>query len=246
MLAAVPAPSTAGPEQIVIGVYVTQIYDMDPTGGSFSASFWLWTRHRDGNIHPLDTVEIAGAMKVESEPTLTLVKAGQVWEQKLFRAVIRYAWELREYPFDEHNFVINFEEGLYDGDSVVYVPDRVQSGIDPAAMGSRWAIGSVHTRNRILPRSCATWSSIVSARRCATAQKSIAGRATEPPLVWRCARVAGCNGGASSLGPDGASAQPFYREFVLARSDARIVCGTSSPNSCTSAVRIGSRRCAPR
>ncbi|HEV7426800.1 MAG TPA: hypothetical protein VGQ46_10565 [Thermoanaerobaculia bacterium] len=144
VLAAVPAPSTAGPEQIVIGVYVTQIYDMDPTGGSFSASFWLWTRHRDGNIHPLDTVEIAGAKKVESEPTLTLVKAGQVWEQKFFRAVIRYAWELREYPFDEHNFVINFEEGLYDGDSVVYVPDRVQSGIDPAAMGSRWAIGSVH------------------------------------------------------------------------------------------------------
>jgi hypothetical protein len=65
-----------------------------------------------------------------------------VWDQKFFRAVIRYAWELREYPFDEHNFVIRFEEGLYDGETLVYVPDRVQSGIDLEAMGSRWTVGS--------------------------------------------------------------------------------------------------------
>jgi hypothetical protein len=137
-----PPPVPAGPERVVIGVYVTQIYDLDPAGSSFSASFWLWTRHRGGNIRPLDTIHILGAKKVESEPTLTLVKAGQVWDQKFFRAVIRYAWELREYPFDEHNFVIRFEEGLYNGEALVYVPDRVQSGIDPEAMGSHWNVGS--------------------------------------------------------------------------------------------------------
>jgi len=135
-------PAPPGPEHVVIGIYVTQIYDLDPTGGSFTASFWLWTRHRAGNIRPLDTIHILGAKKVESEPTLTQVKAGQVWDQKFFRAVIRYAWELREYPFDEHNFVIRFEEGLYDGDVLVYVPDRLQSGIDLAALGSRWSLGS--------------------------------------------------------------------------------------------------------
>jgi hypothetical protein len=140
--AASPAATPAsGPERVVIGIYVTQIYDLDPTGNSFSVSFWLWARHHRTDIHPLDTVEIAGAKKVERDPTLTLVKAGEVWDQKLFRAVIRYPWELREYPFDEHNFVITFEEGLYDGETMVYVPDTVQSGIDPAAMGSRWAIG---------------------------------------------------------------------------------------------------------
>jgi hypothetical protein len=134
------APAT-GPERVVIGIFVTQIYDLDPTGNAFSVSFWLWARHRRTDTHPLDTVEIAGAKKVDREPTLRLVKAGEVWEQKFFRAVIRYPWELREYPFDEHNFVITFEEGLYDGETMVYVPDTVQSGIDPAAMGSHWAIG---------------------------------------------------------------------------------------------------------
>jgi hypothetical protein len=136
------APAAPGPERVVVGVYVTQIYDLDPTGGSFTASFWLWTRHRGGNIRPLDTIHILGAKKVESEPTLTTVKAGQVWDQKFFRAVIRYAWELREYPFDEHNFVIRFEDGLYDSETLIYLPDRAQSGIDPGAMGSRWNIGS--------------------------------------------------------------------------------------------------------
>jgi hypothetical protein len=140
--AQVPPPAVTGPERVVVGIYVTQIYDLDPTGGSFTASFWLWTRHRGADIRPLDTIHILGAKKVESEPTLTLVKAGQVWDQKFFRAVIRYAWELREYPFDEHNFVIRFEEGLYDGQALIYVPDRMQSGIDLDAMGSRWSIGS--------------------------------------------------------------------------------------------------------
>jgi hypothetical protein len=137
-----PAPAPSGPEHVIIGVWVTQIYDLDPTAGSFTASFWLWTRHRGGNLRPLDTIHILGAKKVDSEPTLTQVKAGQVWDQKFFRAVIHYTWELREYPFDEHNFVIRFEEGLYDGEALVYVPDRMQSGIDTTALGSRWSIGS--------------------------------------------------------------------------------------------------------
>ncbi|MEA2239825.1 MAG: hypothetical protein QOC81_4549 [Thermoanaerobaculia bacterium] len=143
--AASPAvPTAKAPERVLVGIWVTQIYDLDPSGGSFTACFWVWTRHSVNAIHPLDTLHIAGAKKVESEPTLTLVKGGEQWDQKFFRAVIRYSWDLREYPFDEHNFAINFEEGLYDGASVVYVPDKPQSGIDPGALGSRWAVGSFH------------------------------------------------------------------------------------------------------
>jgi len=82
LLAALPlhgqeAALPAGPERVVVGVYVTQIYDLDPAGGSFTASFWLWTRHRGGDIRPLDTIHILGAKKVESEPTITMVKAGR-------------------------------------------------------------------------------------------------------------------------------------------------------------------------
>jgi hypothetical protein len=140
--AEVPGAPAKVPEPVLVGVWVTQIYDLDPSGGSFTACFWVWTRHPVNAIHPLDTLHIAGAKKVESEPTLTLVKGGQQWDQKFFRAVIRYSWDLREYPFDEHNFQIDFEESLYDGASVVYVPDKSQSGIEPGALGSRWAIGA--------------------------------------------------------------------------------------------------------
>jgi hypothetical protein len=129
-------------DRVLIGVWVTQIYDLDPSGNSFTASFWIWTRHPAHGIHPLDTLHILGAKRVESEPTLTLIRGEEEWDQKFFRAVIRYSWDLREYPFDEHNFRINFEESLYDGGSVVYVPDKAQSGVDPGALGSRWAIGT--------------------------------------------------------------------------------------------------------
>jgi hypothetical protein len=148
LLAALPLraqapPAAAGPERVVIGVYVTQIYDLDPTGGSFTASFWLWTRHRGGNIRPLDTIHILGAKKVESEPTLTLVKAGQVWDQKFFRAVIPFAWELREYPFDEHNFVIRFEGGVRRRDH------HLRSG--PRAVGDRSGGDGIAVEHRLVP-----------------------------------------------------------------------------------------------
>ncbi|MEA2336149.1 MAG: hypothetical protein QOE82_156 [Thermoanaerobaculia bacterium] len=140
-----PAVSTPkAPERVLIGVWVTQIYDLDPSGGSFTATFWVWTRHSPSGIHPLDTLHITSAKKVESEPTLTLVRGGEEWDQKFFRAVIRHSWDLREYPFDEHNLRINFEESLYDGTSVVYVPDKSQSGVDREALGSRWAIDAFH------------------------------------------------------------------------------------------------------
>ncbi|HXH40457.1 MAG TPA: hypothetical protein VNN08_17635 [Thermoanaerobaculia bacterium] len=140
-LAQSPGAPAKEPERIAIGVYVTQIYDLDTSGNSFTASFWVWARHRDHSVHPLDTLHVLGAKKVESEPTLTLERNGQVWEQKFFRAVINHAWELREYPFDEHDLAISFEEGLYDASTIVYVADEGQSGVEPGAMGSRWAIG---------------------------------------------------------------------------------------------------------
>ena len=63
-----PAVSTSKAAQhVLIGVWVTQIYDLDPSGNSFTACFWIWTRHPVNGIHPPDTLHIIGAKKVESE-----------------------------------------------------------------------------------------------------------------------------------------------------------------------------------
>ncbi len=143
-------PTAKEPEKVIIGVYVTQIYDLDPAGSAFSTAFWVWARHRTRDLHPLDTIHFIGAKKVESEPAFTLVKGGEVWDQKFFRVVFRHSWELREYPFDEHNFRINFEESELDGSSVVYVPDKLESGVKPEAMGLRWEISAFRFESGLL------------------------------------------------------------------------------------------------
>jgi len=135
-----PKPAPAKPEGVIIGVYVTHVYDLNPGNNSFTVGFWAWARHRSREIRPLDTLEIYQAKEVKAEPTVSIAKGGEIWDQRYFRAVIRYSWDMREYPFDEYNLPIEFGEGIYDTNTVTYVADKRQSGIEPDAMPAHWGI----------------------------------------------------------------------------------------------------------
>jgi hypothetical protein len=128
------------PASVIIGIYVTHIYDLNPGGNSFTVGFWAWARRRSRDIHPLDTLQIFQAKEVKAEPTVSIEKGGEIWDQRYFRAVIRYSWDMREYPFDEYNLPLEFGEGIYDTNALTYVADTRQSGIEPDAMPAHWRI----------------------------------------------------------------------------------------------------------
>src|SRR5258706_4928491 len=128
------------PTSVVIGIYITHIYDLNPGGNSFTVGFWAWARRRSRDIHPLDTLQVFQAKEVRAEPAVSIEKGGEIWDQRYFRAVIRYSWDMRQYPFDEYDLPIEFGEGIYDTMTLTYVADKRQSGIEPDAMPAHWGI----------------------------------------------------------------------------------------------------------
>jgi len=139
-----PKPVPAKLSGVIIGIYVTHVYDLNPGGNSFTVGFWAWARHKSRDLHPLETLEIYQAKDVKAEKTVSIEKGGEIWDQRYFRAVIRYSWDMREYPFDEYNLPIEFGEGIYDTNTVTYVADTRQSGIEPDAMPAHWRVTRFH------------------------------------------------------------------------------------------------------
>lgn len=142
VLFAAALPLRAAPERVLMGVYVTDLYDFNPGANCYTVSFWLWTRHRSPQLHPLDTLEIKNAKSVSMTKVVEVPRNGEIWSQRFVTAVVRYDWDLRHYPFDRHLLQLKVEEGQWDTSQIVYAADAASSKIDPASTEDDWEVRS--------------------------------------------------------------------------------------------------------
>lgn len=56
-----PAPLQAEPQQVKVGLYVTQLSDIDIPKQAFNAHFWAWYITPDDSYKPLDSVEVVNS-----------------------------------------------------------------------------------------------------------------------------------------------------------------------------------------
>lgn len=139
LLLAVALPCAAAPERPLVGVWVTDVYDLDPTNRSFTAKFWVWSVTPAGSkIKPLTTLAVVHARQLSISPPVTIQMAGQEWSQAQVTAVIRHHWNTRAFPFDRHTLQIVIEDSAYDDTALEYVVDHQQSGIEPDALAHTW------------------------------------------------------------------------------------------------------------
>jgi len=141
LLLAVALPCAAAPERPLIGVWVTDVYDLDATNRSFSAKFWVWSVAPAGSkIKPLNTLSVIHARQLTVSPPVTQALSGQEWAQSQVTAVVRHHWNTRAFPFDRHTLQIVVEDSAYDDTALEYVVDHKQSGIEPDALGANWQL----------------------------------------------------------------------------------------------------------
>jgi hypothetical protein len=139
---AVVLPLRAAPERVLVGAYVTDLYDFNPGSNCYTVSFWLWTRHRSPQLHPLDTLEIKNAKSLSMTKVVEVPRNGEIWSQRFVTAVVRYDWDLRHYPFDRHRLELKLEEGQWDTNTLVYVADVAQTKVDPGSTEDDWEVRS--------------------------------------------------------------------------------------------------------
>ncbi|MDH4443834.1 MAG: hypothetical protein QE267_01750 [Akkermansiaceae bacterium] len=129
------------PTPIYTGIYINQISGIDFKANQFNADFWIWFRWKGEGPAPLDTFEIIGG-HVTSKSSVIRKKLDDGFEYESARvtATIAKPWDLRMFPFDNHDLAISIEDTEQESDKAVFVADHQNQGVDPDVVVSGWHV----------------------------------------------------------------------------------------------------------
>ena len=124
------AAAQPAPERHRLGLFVTGLHALDVARGTFGATFWIWSVGPNSKqvLRTLDFVN-AAAIDVRLDSTVP-AGPGRSWSQQRVTGTFRAPWDLRRYPFDQHDLEILIEEGIEELNRFVYEADTLNSGFD--------------------------------------------------------------------------------------------------------------------
>ncbi|MCF8243620.1 MAG: hypothetical protein K9J37_08955 [Saprospiraceae bacterium] len=121
------------PEQVLTGVYLMNLYDLNLDENSFYADFYVWFKWK-GEIDPtgiefVNMVEKWGMTQEPFEDTIILLDGG--WKYQGFRVEGRFfhPFELQRFPLDRHPLELHLEHPDYPARELVFVKDTTSSPI---------------------------------------------------------------------------------------------------------------------
>ncbi len=120
--------TAAQPQQVRVGVYLMNLYDLNMDEHSFYADFYIWFKWK-GDIDP-----------TEIEFVNSIEKWSMAWEQsgdssnmalsdgtnyRIYRVEGRFfhSFSLNRFPLDKHTLDIQIESPEHAADSLIYIPD---------------------------------------------------------------------------------------------------------------------------
>jgi len=122
------APGTAraedAPRTVRVGLFITNLFDVDFAQQDVEAQFWVWFNHDDASFDPKKDVEIVNARSVDVLGS-SRTDAGNkgLWDQVKFSAVLNENWSVANYPFDRQKIRIVIESATADARSLKFEPD---------------------------------------------------------------------------------------------------------------------------
>ena len=157
-----PAPTPeaappAEPTKVKVGIFVTQLYDLDMSKRSFSINFWTWYLHPDKAYKPLDNVEVVNAKTATIRfPSVTpkdeVAWEGEkkqiFWDQGKYSVTAFQDWDVTNFPFDRQILHIQMEDGQNDASQTVFLADAENSKIDDTVVVPGWTIESFKIKAR--------------------------------------------------------------------------------------------------
>lgn len=130
------AGAEEGPAKVAIGVYINDIYDLDLPDNSFNADVYVWLRWSNPDIDPSASFEVMNPFGFDGVVVERLAEEPEDMPDgsKYAAFRIRGLWiskmNLREYPFDVQNLLLQFEDGAGDASKIQFVPDTIPVALD--------------------------------------------------------------------------------------------------------------------
>lgn len=95
---------------VKIGMFITNLFDVDFARQDVEAQFWVWFDHTDASFDPAKDVEIVNARSAQAmNVSRTDTGAKGIWDQVKYSTVLNESWNVANYPFDRQKIRIVLE-----------------------------------------------------------------------------------------------------------------------------------------
>ncbi|MBS0208371.1 MAG: hypothetical protein JSS27_05395 [Planctomycetes bacterium] len=139
-----PAP-TAGPptaKQVIVGMYLNQVDSVSLKDSQIVVDFHIWFRWKDADLKPIETFDVVNG-KIELKEDIVTKDDVNGYRYACCRvlATIHKLWDVSRFPLDEHELLIEIEDGDFEEDKVRYIADVENSDLNPDVEVAGWNVG---------------------------------------------------------------------------------------------------------
>ena len=145
---AVEAATPAGPREVIVGVYVNDIQQLDLQTHSYVMDFYVWLRWTDPDANPSATLEYMNPYQLWGHIPTPLYEEPQDLPDGSKYMAIRYQGQfnsklpLEKYPFDNQNLIVEFEDNSVGASTQIFVPDENPITLNPEMTLPGYLIGT--------------------------------------------------------------------------------------------------------
>ena len=118
------AEEKKGPEHIRVGVFISNLFDVDFARQDVGAQFWVWYNHNDPTFDPKVDIEIVNARSSEIQDNIRDdMGKGRLWDQVKYNTVLDQNWDVANYPFDRQKIRLVIESTYDDARKLKFDAD---------------------------------------------------------------------------------------------------------------------------
>ena len=127
------------PKKIKLGLYVTQILNLNSNVDTFQADLWLWINYEDEVAEYFELLEFFNSTESKQLIRDTEKVKNGVWDSAKYSNKISTTWDVTNFPFDKQKFSIMVEIGKSTAE-IILEPDLKDSGVNPNINLDEWKI----------------------------------------------------------------------------------------------------------
>ncbi|MDK3019893.1 ligand-gated ion channel [Pseudodonghicola flavimaris] len=127
------------PREVRVGVYVTSVFDVEPSDGGFGIAGYAWFIDPEGTFDPEHGMQLLARSAQTRIFVDTELEDGARYAVMEFQAVYDHAFDVRNYPFDRQSLPMVIEAASTVSD-IVFVPDTRDSRVASNVRAPGWSV----------------------------------------------------------------------------------------------------------
>lgn len=120
--------SPSGPQKAVIGIYLTDIYNINLESNTFDCIFWVWVTTTDKSYQIGKSIDLINAINFKIRNNYQRVLAPGLYESTAeVYATIHNKWNFNNFPYEQFTLKIFIEDSELGGNRLLFIPQQEKS-----------------------------------------------------------------------------------------------------------------------